>query len=230
MSFILDALKKLEEKRRNESVPDLTTVHIEGRSGQNKRPLMPYLLVAVLLLNAVVFAAWLRPTQPAKEQIQAPSPVVPLPEQVMSETAFDENLSQDIAGEDRMPSTTETDAPVINPSPEELMTLRSRIKEEQDLIDSTPAPEPDYKEKVEQKAEKTVLDLGQVPLDIRRGLPDINIKGHIYSNDPSSRLVNINGNIIREGGMVMQGLTVDEITMSGVVFDYEGLLFHIRVF
>ena len=75
-----------------------------------------------------------------------------------------------------------------------------------------------------------MLDISQLPLSIKKGLPEISINGHIYSNDPMSRLVNINGSIIREGETVTTGLKVNEITMSGVVFDYGGTLFSVRAF
>jgi general secretion pathway protein B len=239
MSFILDALKKLEERRQNESLPDLMTVHAEVGGEQKKRQILPYLIVIALLFNALILAVLLSPpqtgnktftAQAAKKEIHTPAPAVPKVEQVVTETASLKSMPQEPSKEPPAPLTEKDESPVINPSPEELMTLRSKIKEEQDMIDRTPAPETAHEEITGQKTERTVIDFGQVPMDIRSGLPDITIKGHIYSNDPSSRLVNINGSIVREGNMITQGLTVDEITMSGVVFNYDGLLFRVRAF
>jgi general secretion pathway protein B len=61
MSFILDALKKLEHNRKRGEVPDLTTVHLQDHEPPKKRSTWPYLLLAALILNAGILTAWLRP-------------------------------------------------------------------------------------------------------------------------------------------------------------------------
>jgi len=68
MSFILDALKKSDYKRKQGSVPDLTTVHNQPAGEPNKRPLWSYLLLAALLLNAGLIAVWLSTRQSEKSQ------------------------------------------------------------------------------------------------------------------------------------------------------------------
>lgn len=238
MSFILDALKKLEEKRRTEPVPDLMTVHPEGRE-EKSRPLLTYLLVAVLLLNAVILAAWLlRPQENGKAVSAAESAVESVKDdtgQMKAEPAVIKE--QKTVEEAPVPETEakEIPAPEKDPlpltlSPEELNTLRSSIAEEQLTADDASVSEPDMEEEITPDTGNTVLDISRLPLSIREGLPTLDIKGHIYSNDPMSRLVNINGNIIHEGETVTAGLKVNEITMSGVVFDYNGLFFSVRAF
>jgi len=76
MSFILDALKKLEQKR-NQQVPDLMTVHTHPVQKPQKR--LPWLIVIVLalLINAAIMLAWLKPWQTDKQTVEEPS----LPEQ-----------------------------------------------------------------------------------------------------------------------------------------------------
>ena len=243
MSFILDALKKLEGNRQNESAPDLMTIHTEGRSEQVKRPLLMYLLIAILFLNAVVLVAWLRPqnnsfnTQAQKENIENPVPAAPMNDtaakrdtpavQEIAEAAHEPDIA---VTESREAPSIEIASLPINPSPDEIRTLKSTIAEEQLSVNSPPLLEPSLEEKSAPAEERTVLDISQLPLSIREGLPDLNIKGHIYSNDPMSRLVNINGDLIREGGTVITGLKVSEITVSGIVLDYEGILFSVRAF
>lgn len=247
MSFILDALKKLEEKRHNETAPDLMTIHTESRSKQVKRPLLAYLLVAVLLLNAVVLAAWLRPQQEESnsftaqaeiENIENPIPAAPMND---DDAAKKDTLAvQEVveaAPEPDIVVTESQDTPSIeiaslpiNPSPDEIRALKSMIAEEQLLVNTSPSLEPSLEEESAADAERTVLNMSQLPLSIREGLPDLTITGHIYSNDPMSRLVNINGSLIREGGTVTTGLKVNEITISGVVLDYKGTLFSVRAF
>jgi general secretion pathway protein B len=118
----------------------------------------------------------------------------------------------------------------LKPSEQEIEDLKNQIEEERSLEDSTPVEETFSGEDTETDQERTVLELGQLPDDIRKELPDITIKGHIYSNSPSSRIANINGIITKEGDTVTSGLKVEEITMTGVIFDYGGFRFRIRAF
>ena len=64
---------------------------------------------------------------------------------------------------------------------------------------------------------------------MQKELPSISIKGHIYSDNPSSRMVNINGHIMREGEEIADDLRIDEITLSGVILTYKDVRFRIRV-
>src|SRR4030065_1041068 len=68
MSFILDALRKLEHKRQRSSVPNLLTVHDFTPEKPKKRSVRLDPLIAVLLLNAGMLLIWLRPWQSADIQ------------------------------------------------------------------------------------------------------------------------------------------------------------------
>jgi len=59
MSYILEALQKSERKRQKYSVPDLQAVHVPDAGKKDNRPLWPWLLVAVLIVNAVLLATFL---------------------------------------------------------------------------------------------------------------------------------------------------------------------------
>jgi general secretion pathway protein B len=59
MSYILEALQKSERKRQKDSVPDLQAVHVPDADKKDKRPLWPWLLVVVLIVNAVLLATFL---------------------------------------------------------------------------------------------------------------------------------------------------------------------------
>ncbi len=243
MSFILDALKKLDEKRRTESVPDLTTVHIEYNE-QKKHPLQTYLLVGILFLNALLLAVCLRPQQEetnsftVKESIENPVPAALKTDEAAVKNAVPPGQevveavhALDIAvTENGEAPAIETASLPLNPSPEEIRDLKRKIASEQFLVKTSPSFESALEEESSPAPERTVLDMSQLPLSIKQGLPDLTITGHIYSNDPMSRLVNINGSVIREGETVATGLRVNEITMSGVVFDYGGLLFSVSAF
>ena len=69
MSFILDALRKLEQKRQQGSVPDLTTVHLNASQEQKKRSILPYVILLVLVINAGVITALLITDKSEKQEV-----------------------------------------------------------------------------------------------------------------------------------------------------------------
>jgi general secretion pathway protein B len=291
MSFILDALKKLDQKRQQGSVPDLMTVHTTTPQEPKKRSRWPYLIVIALLLNAGVLTALLRPweseeTVVAQAQKKATTAVesehkdtftnepISAAPQVIKETPEEETSavtdkepapdseppnakvdkdtiekkSQDSllqsepdkieasptvenkdTNEDSLTDNT-TESLDLNPSAGEIEVLRKKIKEELSSTDDHTMPESQPSEDIETEPETNVLELSQLPSEIKKKLPDMSISGHIYSNNPGSRIVNINGYIIREGENVIDGLKVEEITMSGVILNYQGFRFRMRAF
>ena len=72
-------------------------------------------------------------------------------------------------------------------------------------------------------------ELDRLPASVRSGLPEIHISAHYYSKKPASRLASVNGRILREGQEI-DGLKMEEITPSGVVFVYRGRKFFVSVF
>jgi general secretion pathway protein B len=60
MSYILEAIKKADQKRKLGSVPDVHTVH-EGMSPTARRLVWPYIMAVVLFVNAAIIVLWLQP-------------------------------------------------------------------------------------------------------------------------------------------------------------------------
>ncbi len=63
MSYILEAIKKSDLKRKLGSVPDVHTVH-DGPLPAARRLLFPYILAFALLVNAILIVLWLHPWSP----------------------------------------------------------------------------------------------------------------------------------------------------------------------
>lgn len=90
MSYILEALKKLEQKRQRERMPDLLTIQEEVSPVNKKRPLWPFITAGLILINVFfVFlllriVPWRNPIQSSSHQSQlsrenpvpVPSPAV----------------------------------------------------------------------------------------------------------------------------------------------------------
>jgi general secretion pathway protein B len=83
---------------------------------------------------------------------------------------------------------------------------------------------------IEVASEQRVFNLHELPLSIQQDLPDLTISGHIYSNKPTLRIVNINGQILREGESVTASLKLEEVTSTGIILSYQGFRFRMRGF
>ncbi len=163
MSFILDALKKLEQNRKRGAVPDLTTVHLQDDEPPKKRSTWPYLLLAALLLNAGIFTAWLRPWE-EKDVISA-QPDLSGTEEVAGalpahDKADDTNATQAgniIENKEAAMSTPESDTQVKEEISETVMEAEEMIVQE---------------EPVEKSDEEVIASIGLNPtpeeLDILR--------------------------------------------------------------
>ncbi|MBI5675190.1 MAG: general secretion pathway protein GspB [Nitrospirae bacterium] len=258
MSFILDALKKLEEKRHQSAVPDLLTVHAPKPEKPEKRSVWLYLILSALLLNAVVLTVWLRPWD-SEKQIIAKEP------QVIKEPRKDADIHKPVSPQfgktEESPlykseSTIQREfhtsvkreakpvtKPTINSSRKQAEDSMAR-KEDPTAVKEAPDAGlkllPETQPVSEKQNEVTynyqtasgerLPDLEQLPLSIRKEMPEIKLSGHIYSDSPSARMVNINGSIRREGEIVASGIQLTEITESGVILSYKDTRFYVRGF
>ena len=247
MSFILDALKKLEQKRQQGAVPDLLTVHAPDPVKPEKRSIFIYLILSALFLNAVVLTVWLRPWKSEKQSIANEPAVV---KQANEDSSIHPQVSAPIIkAEELTPPLQKTKAgikkssgkipakPVTGPA---LNTSKKELSAAKEAADAGSKPSHDIPPLQETHNEATynyktasgerLPDLDQLPSSIRQEMPAISISGHIYSDSPSARLVNINGGIRREGDMVAPGLKLTEITDSGVILSYKDTRFYMRGF
>ena len=78
MSYILDAIKKADQKRKLGTVPDVHTVH-ELPIAESRRPGWLYGLAIVLLLNAVGIGWWLWPAGSSKQPVTPAEKVATVP-------------------------------------------------------------------------------------------------------------------------------------------------------
>lgn len=74
-----------------------------------------------------------------------------------------------------------------------------------------------------------LYDLKSLPESVKEDLPDINISVFVYSDDPSSRVVKINGQTLREGQELTDGLKVEKIVPEGIIFNYEDYRFRVTI-
>jgi general secretion pathway protein B len=66
-----------------------------------------------------------------------------------------------------------------------------------------------------------------LPESVSKGLPAFAISTHIYSTEPTERLVSINGSIGREGNEIMPGIVLESVLPDGVILKRQGYRFRV---
>jgi general secretion pathway protein B len=68
---------------------------------------------------------------------------------------------------------------------------------------------------------------GELPASVQQNMPVVNMSIFMYSEDPASRIVRINGQTLREGQYISEGLKLEEIKPDGVILNYKNYRLHI---
>lgn len=239
MSYILDALRKSENERRQGRVPDLgQQVQLIHRPKKKAVPVTVWVGIG-LILNALILAAIFWPgigfmsqgvtlstdksspaPQVVKDDVFVPAPVVEAP----AAPAKDE-------AEGAAPSTaTETlDERTPQPSPELVNESEERPTM---IVPSWSAPLEDYPQGVSEGSGfgsgERVPHLVELPMSFQRRVPTLIFNSHIYASDPSARRVMINDQYLRPGEQ-FSGIRVDRITPEGVELSLDGQRFRVGV-
>jgi general secretion pathway protein B len=281
MSYILDALRKLERKRRQEEKrPTLT---LADATMPEARPRAPWLtLVAVgLIVNAMVLVWWIvfrGPYQPPRSAPTLPQRalVKPVPTAVLPPVAsLAQNADRRKTAWERTPTpagskgSEERKASVVPPeklplsdpvktampaekrpsfpatpkrpedqpppgSPQARVPATEPVKtppppnkmaSTSDQAKAPPLPTP----KKEVLRSDRVFPLNELPADVRSALPPLKISTHVYSPEPSGRLVRVNEMLLQEGQALPEGLKVVEIIPNGVIFRFQGTRFRMGI-
>lgn len=189
MSYILDALKKSEAERSRGVVPTLLTPpQTAFRSG-----IVGWVLIAGLIVNATLFAAWLywprEASTTATRAPEVPAVVAPTPAPP-SMTAPQTNVVADAASP---PLEESVSAPSINaPPPQSTAPSSSQTRR------------------------------ADVATEVDSGAADVSFSTHVYATDASMRAVTMNGKRFVEGDEIRPGVRIREITETGVILDVNG--------
>lgn len=245
MSYILDALKKSEKERQHGMVPDFSTVQDASVLGSSRRSLWPYLLLAALLLNAGILVWWLSPWQSKNQKVivqphvqnqpdlKSSIPSSPEPAKTGSpavnpaETAPTRSkivVTKQTVNEVNAVQQDLSIQKVIQPQKESNMTPQE-VSDQPPIISHAPSEPADIN--IAPVPEDKIYTLNELPSSILRDLPAFSVSTHIYSVDPASRMVRINGKTMREGQELIAGLKLEEITSGGVILSYNNYRFNV---
>lgn len=211
MSYILDALKKSEQERGNGAIPGVQTIHSSSLNyHQEKRPVWPWLLVTLIIINLVAIIYFAQSTSTKTEITTAEVNVTrenisPINTQLESITTTSKNAF----------STPDTVAAAQPPQPIQAEATIPQSQTTQQLEDITPSPR--------------TVDLYDLPLSVRQYIPAMEFSAHVYSSNPLQRSLVINSRFMEEGSQVSDDLILTEITSDGAIFEFQSYRFSTSV-
>ncbi|MFL0807321.1 MAG: general secretion pathway protein GspB [Oceanobacter sp.] len=248
MSYILDALKKSEQQKRER----------DGASGVDMTPLMmtaapvaeaprlPWLVWAMAvaligLMASVAVLLWLpaensEPTAPVVEPSVVAAPVHTVNPVVVSPEVVKPAVTKPAAVQPKAAKIPEPAPRLITPSvpktpPPEPVAARAKIPEFEKVAEIESVAEVENSDEAERVGETSRPGVERrllPPLTSLRKIPDLIITSHIYSVDASTRSVSMNGRNWHEGSWIAPGVTLDKITETGILLDVEGFPFPVH--
>ena len=215
MSFILDALKKSESDRQGNSRPGFADV--PAGSAQSRAPRWIWLVSALLGINAIVIAGlWLGsradssavPPVTGARTAAAGSAAPPFAE-IVSEARRDRasTPTADLPQAALTGSSAAQAAPTEEPAP-------PPVRRDIPAARVTPAPGP-----------TVVPTFDALRADGSLQLPDLHLDIHVYAENPSERFVFVNMSKYREKATLAEGPRIREISVDGVILEYQGTVF-----
>lgn len=66
-----------------------------------------------------------------------------------------------------------------------------------------------------------------MPAEIRRELPSLQVGGSVYSDDPGSRLLILNGQLFHERDQIQTGLVLEQIRAKSAILNFKGYRYQI---
>jgi general secretion pathway protein B len=253
VSYILDALKKLEKERKRGRIPGLSEQDSIVYHSQ-RRPAWPYVLIAVFILNAALLLWWFLPKKPKDILVPTAPSSLPLAAQDISR---DVKIPEIKGSGNVISSGAAESAPANRPmaSPpakdtvlrERLQSLRKMMQEDAQKSSSPMESEPkafNEKQKEQPAAapqekkpevvaeplpDKKLYKLSELPPSVKNSLPDFSITAFLYSEQPSGRMARINERMMREGQEVEPGVRIEEIVSNGVILSYKKFHFFVSV-
>jgi len=221
MSYILEALKKLEQKHQQEETPNLLTLQNRITQAPGKRSLWPYAIGGIILLNIAAAFIMLRvvllnPAEkhPAVQVPPASADMSSLPAAVPVSNRPDREAVGATESAPRLnwpaPSATGKQTPKaapVKPAP----ALPS--PPDKAIPDLSPPARP-----LPQKGQATYIQ--ELPDSIRNSLPELKMTVHSYDESPQARFAIINNKTLKEGQFLLPELKLEQITPKGAILNY----------
>jgi general secretion pathway protein B len=200
MSFILDALKKSEAERQEQTGAEFSNVPSSSGEPQSFRWL--WILALLLLVNVIVLFGILLRDDEATD-VAAPVERTPVEQSQPASSSFEDRVAE--ARESQPAPDTTTAEPPTSQS-------------------ANTAPVETPPQAVAQSRPR-LMTIDELRLNGTLQLPELHIDIHVYAEDPADRFVFINMKKQRENSQLDEGPVVAEITTDGVILKHQGSTF-----
>lgn len=236
MSYILDALQRADAERARGGVPTLHARPIASPlapGGLTTKQRAGLGLVLALVVSAAAFTGWWlfgRSADQPAAVAAAPSPSVATPA-----TAVLTPLPSPVSVPSRVVAPVVATPPTAAPTVVASTPPAAKPAVSESIAEPTPAAPPNAKTVVAADtptpapatAFGVVPLLSELPEATRRQIPAMAISGAVYSENPSQRLLLVNGLVLNQGAQVAPDLTVVEIRSNNSEFNFRGTRFRV---
>ena len=226
MSYILDALQRAETERERGAVPGLHTQQLTTamtqRAPSRHRALWPWLAgFRILCLGGLSWGGWPSPKVDNRALVVfAAAPVAPAaPATPMTPAAVADAVP--VATPKPVPLAVDAVNVPVPPKPQ----VRPALTAAQPSAVAPRAPE--LVPQTERAAVVVVPHLNELSDELRRQIPALTITGAVDSDYAAQRMLLVNGQVLRQGGMLTPDLSVEEIRSHGAVLNFRGSKFRI---
>jgi general secretion pathway protein B len=215
MSYILESLKKSEQKRKQLEQPGLYSEPLGTLARTTSgRKLWPYLVSAALLLNTGLIGWYLLEQRDSANRPMVVTPVqqplapaaATLPAPAATAPAAGLVSVAPVAG----PEQTQNFKPVIIEPVKEVSAVKP-------VTHMTVRPGPPV-------TNTEPIPVSQLSSAQQQQLPPLVLSLHYYAGPGANSMIRLDGEILRAGAQVQDGLSVREIVADGVILDFQGRL------
>lgn len=212
MSYILDALRRADAERSRGAVPGVHAQPLApgagGGPGRAPRSVpLAWVAVGGLLVLVGVLGWQLLRTEAPRVVVAAAPPraIEPLPRPEASTAA---------------PAPAPAEAPSsVREAP---AVPRKPAKRAVTPMPRQPAPQ------ASAPAGPPVVRQAELPPHVRSQLPPLQVGGSVYSENPASRYLILDGQVFRENAEVAKDLTLEQIRLRSAVFRFKGYRYSIE--
>lgn len=204
MSFILDALKKSETERQQQSSAEFSSV--PASSGNPSPTRWLWMLGILLLVNFAVLIGILLKPSPTADAVKLETET----EDVQAAVTSNEFKDQVAVAIDNRAEKA-SDPPVEAVS--------------QDAVAAAPDPVPTQSASSRRVSVAAIPTVDELILEGTLQIAELHLDIHVFSAVPADRFVFINMTKHREGSTTPEGPVVREIRTDGVVLEHQGRVF-----
>ncbi|OPY81654.1 MAG: hypothetical protein A4E65_01105 [Syntrophorhabdus sp. PtaU1.Bin153] len=229
MSYILEALKKLEQKRQLEEAPNLLTLQGSIAQVSKKRPVWPYITAGFLFLNCaiVLLLFWVAPWKttrqsPSSQNREIRKEIASLPPVAVSEK------KGDVIGRTKRDTRPPGSAPAKGPR-ESSPSKPAPAKPVKPALPGNVVARPVPKTTKPAPPGDRAVSIGGLPEEVKSKLPELKMTVHSYDERSQASFVVINNKTARVGQLIKGDVKVEQITQRGVILSFQGHKFMLAI-